>query len=216
MPYELVIFDCDGVLVDSEPIVNRLFVATLAGLGHALDYEKTLREFSGTSTARRFEVCQRRLGMVVPPEVVGLFKKRLSEAMARELRPVSGVRAALERMDGPRCVASNGSPQDIRERLDIAGLLSYFEPYLFSATEVPRGKPHADVFLHAAQAMGIRPPRCAVVEDSITGVEAGVRAGMAVFGYATLSDPTILQAAGARVFFEMAKLPELLHSDGGM
>src|SRR5207249_1941077 len=108
MPYELVIFDCDGVLVDSEPIVNRLFVTMLEEVGHALDYEETLREFSGTSSARRLEVCQRRIGFAVPPEFLGLFKKRLSEALERDLRPVPGVRAALDRIDSPRCVASNG------------------------------------------------------------------------------------------------------------
>jgi len=210
MPYELIIFDCDGVLVDSEPIVNRMFVTMLAELGHELDYKKTLVEFSGTSVARRFEVCRQRLDFAVPSEFLGLFQKRLAEALERELHPIPGVRAALDRIHTPCCVASNGSPQDIRARLGIAGLLSYFEPHVFSAMEVSRGKPDPELFLHAARTMGTPPPRCAVVEDTVTGVDAGVRAGMAVFGYARLSDPTTLQAAGARVFFEMAKLPELL------
>jgi len=130
--------------------------------------------------------------------------------MRRELRPVEGVAEALAQLRTPWCVASNGSHEDMRARLGLAGLLSQFEPHLFSASEVGRAKPHPDLFLHAARCMRAEPFRCAVIEDSVTGVQAGVRAGMAVFGYARLTAGESLRRAGAKVFAHMDELPSLL------
>jgi len=210
MSPELIIFDCDGVLVDSEPIVNRVFVEMMAELGFELDYEDTLREFSGGSMSTRLQVTQQRLRWSVPPEFVDNFDRRLSEAMGRELRAVPGVFEALAQLRMLWCVASNGSHEDMRARLGLAGLLAQFEPHLFSASEVGRAKPHPDLFLHAARRMGAEPSRCAVIEDSVTGVQAGVRAGMAVFGYARLTPGESLRRAGAKVFAKMDELPSLL------
>jgi HAD superfamily hydrolase (TIGR01509 family) len=209
---ELIIFDCDGVLVDSEPIVNRLFVEMLGELGYHLDYERTLRESSGGTMAMRMSSTQQRLGWQPPADFTAQFDRRLSAALQRELRPVPGVRALLADLLVPWCVASNGSHDDVRSRLDYAGLLAEFDPPAFSATEVAVGKPAPDLFLHAAARMTTRPDRCVVVEDSVPGVRAGVAAGMPVFGLARLTNPGDLREAGATVFEDMSELPGLLRT----
>ena len=208
--WDLVIFDCDGVLVDSEPLVNRLFVDMLAERGYDLDYDATLREFSGAAMTTRLETSRRRLGWPVPAGFTEEFDRRLQAAMERELQSVPGVRAVLDGLQGARCVVSNGAHHHMRFRLGRVDLLAAFEPHLFSANEVARPKPAPDVFLHAARAMGAPPSRCAVIEDSVTGVRAAVDAGMTVFGFARLADPDALRTAGARVFERMDELPDLL------
>jgi HAD superfamily hydrolase (TIGR01509 family) len=210
MRFDLIIFDCDGVLVDSEPIVNQLFVDMLGELGHTLDYEATLREFSGGAMSARMAITRQRLGWFPPAGFVADFDQRLLDAMRRELRAVPGVREMLDLLPGPWCVVSNGAYEDIRFRLECTGLLDDFEPYLFSASALARPKPAPDVFLHAAQSMAAAPQRCLVIEDSVTGVRAGVEAGMTVFGFARFTSADRLQQAGARVFERMSDLPALV------
>lgn len=208
----LVIFDCDGVLVDSEPIVNRVFVDMLSERGYSLDYEGTLREFSGGTMATRLASTQARFGWVAPDGFTAAFDRRLQAAFERELRPVQGVRAVLDQLSAPWCVASNGAPEDIRTRLGLAGLLKRFDPRLFSAAEVARGKPAPDLFLHAASAMGVAFDQCVVVEDSVPGVRAGVAAGMTVLGFSALTSSDALREAGAAPFDDMSLLPSLLQT----
>ena len=210
MCFDLIIFDCDGVLVDSEPIVNQVFVDMLGELGYTLDYEATLREFSGGSMGGRLATSSQRLGWSPPAGFVADFNRRLRDAMRRDLRAVAGVRQILDLLPRPWCVVSNGAQEDIRFRLGRAGLLDDFEPYLFSASEVAQPKPAPDVFLHAARSMAVAPQRCGVIEDSVTGVRAGVEAGMIVFGFARLTPARLLHEAGARVFERMSDLPAML------
>ncbi len=207
---DLIIFDNDGVLVDSEPIVNRLFVEMLGELGHTLDYERTLREFSGGTMAGRLAAVEPRLGWRAPPEFTAEYDRRLRVLFERELRPVPGIGLLLPRLSCPWCVASNGGPDDIRSRLGWAGLLTDSAPPMFSATQVARGKPAPDLFLYAAATMGASPDRCVVIEDSVPGVQAAVAAGMPVLGYARLTSADALRAAGAQVFDDMVLLPRLL------
>jgi HAD superfamily hydrolase (TIGR01509 family) len=145
------------------------------------------------------------------------WRRRTLDAFGRELRAVDGVEAVLDGLKAPFCVASSGEPARMRFTLGMTGLLPRFEGRMFSAVEVPRGKPAPDLFLHAARRMGAAPARCAVVEDTAVGVRAGAAAGMTVFGYAVMSDPDALRAAGAaHVFGDMRELPDLLerHSHG--
>ena len=179
--FDLVIFDCDGVLVDSEPLVNRVYVEMLGELGYTLDYSACLSEFAGAAMTTRLQAFTDRFGWVAPPEFPALFQERLYEAMTRELRPVVGVKDALSCTSGSRCVASNGNRGEIVFRLNTCDLMSHFGDAIFSGTEVSRPKPYPDVFLAAAAAFGVAPSRCAVIEDSLTGVQAAVRAGMNVF-----------------------------------
>lgn len=210
MPVDLIIFDNDGVLVDSEPLVNRLFVEMLGELGHPLDYEHTLREFSGGTMAGRLAVIEPRLGWRAPAEFTAEYDRRLRVILERELRPVPGIRPVLSRLSCPWCVASNATLDDVRSRLGWAGLLADVAPPMFSATQVACGKPAPDLFLHAAATMGIPPARCVVVEDSVPGVQAAVAAGMPVLGFARLTSPDALRDAGAEVFDDMALLPRRL------
>jgi HAD superfamily hydrolase (TIGR01509 family) len=210
MAWELVIFDCDGVLVDSEPLANRVFTEALRQIGVEISYEEVCRTFIGLSMSRCMEIVERRLGRPAPEGFVDRLQARTYEAFRAELRPVRGVARALERIDLPLCVASSGEPEKMRLSLGLTGLLDRFEGRLFSATEVARGKPWPDLFLHAARSLGARPEGCVVIEDSAPGVLAARAAGMAVLGYAGEGSGAGLAAAGARVFHDMEELPRLL------
>jgi HAD superfamily hydrolase (TIGR01509 family) len=212
-PWDLVIFDCDGVLVDSEPVSNRVFTEMLNGIGLRTTLDETTRDFVGRSMKSCVEIVERRLGRPVPADFVETLQARTFAAFREGLHAVPGIEAALDAVDAagvPTCVASSGEHAKMRTTLGLTGLLPRFEGRLFSATEVPRGKPHPDLFLHAARAMGADPARCAVVEDSPVGAQAGVAAGMTVFGYAARSNPAALAAAGATVFRDMKELPGVL------
>jgi HAD superfamily hydrolase (TIGR01509 family) len=210
MRFDLIIFDSDGVLVDSEPIVNRVFVEMLGGFGFTLDLHETLKEFCGASMENRLKVTQERLGWNAPPGFVAAFESRLNIATEQELTLVPGVSEVLDKLLVPWCVASNGSHEDMRHRLNLGGILGRYSPKLFSAMDVARAKPSPDVYIHTAKWMGVEPSRCAVVEDSLAGVQAGLGAGMVVFGYAGRTPSQILREAGAKVFDSMTELPELL------
>jgi beta-phosphoglucomutase-like phosphatase (HAD superfamily) len=213
-----VIFDCDGVLVDSEPISNRLLAEALTGIGLPMTEEESTASFMGRSWTSNVEVIEERLGRKVPPDLRARYLDDMHAAFERELQPVPGIAAALDRIEMTWCVASSSDPGQIRFSLGHTGLLERFtqpaspagtgDGRLFSATEVAHGKPAPDLFLHAAARMGWEPAQCAVVEDSQAGVQAGLAAGMMVLGYAGRTDPALL--AGARVFTRMDELPELL------
>lgn len=210
MNHELVIFDCDGVLVQSEALVNRLFVEMIAEVGFALDEGESLREFSGVALASRVAVVVARFGWSSPDGFVKAFLGRLSTVVAKELRATEGVRDAIEALTTPYCVASNGIPEEIQARLTAAGLFDLFPKWRFSASEVAHPKPAPDVYLHAARTLGVVPSRCVVIEDSLPGVRAAVLAGMPVLAYASATDPNVLRTVGAIVFDDMRALPALL------
>jgi HAD superfamily hydrolase (TIGR01509 family) len=203
------------VLVDSERITNTVLMQMLGELGLSLTLEDMFRDFVGRSMAGCLEIVEARLGHAVPADFVTRMQAHTARALRAELEPVAGVREVLAGLDIPCCVASSGDHDKMRLTLGITGLYGHFSGRLFSATEVPRGKPFPDVFLHAARRMGADPARTAVVEDSAVGVAAGVAAGMHVFGYAGLGDPRALAAAGAVVFHRMAELPALLRAGTG-
>jgi HAD superfamily hydrolase (TIGR01509 family) len=151
-----------------------------------------------------------RFGHAAAADFADDVRQRTLAALREEIEPVPGIAAALARIPVPMCVASSGQLVKMRTTLRATGLLSRFEDRLFSAAGMARGKPHPDIFLHAAREMGAEPASCAVVEDSLVGVQAGIAAGMTVFGYAALSDAHALSAAGAHVFTDMQELPTLL------
>lgn len=217
----LVIFDCDGVLVDSEPIANRVLADLLTELGRPTTTEESLRRYVGRSLPSILDEVESELGRPLAREredVVEEYRSGVFAGFARGLLPIAGIAAALEQIvrgDVAICVASSSWPDRIELSLRLTELLPHFEGRVFSAIEVERGKPHPDLFLHAARQMGAEPGRCLVVEDSVYGVRAGVAVGMPVLGYCPAgpeADPTSLAAAGARVFGAMAELPELVSS----
>jgi beta-phosphoglucomutase-like phosphatase (HAD superfamily) len=210
-PIELVIFDCDGVLVDSERIAVRVQVALGAALGWPLTAEEVIARFIGRSHADIREQVAARLG----EETAAIWSKRFEElhreAVDSELIPVEGIPEALGMITLPTCVASSGSHDKMRHTLGRTGLYEHFADRIFSAAEVARGKPAPDLFLHAAQRMGVDPAACAVVEDSRPGVQAARAAGMRAFGYAGgLTAAEQLEGPGTVVFDDMRELPALL------
>jgi HAD superfamily hydrolase (TIGR01509 family) len=212
---DAVIFDSDGVLVDSEPVGNATLAQLLTELGLPTTTEESMAEFMGRRFTHVEEVVARRLGRPAPPELRERYYARLFDAFERDgLRPVPGIEQALDAIRLPRCVASSGPPEKIRRALRAAGLLDRFpDDAIFSGQDVAHGKPAPDLFLHAAAAMGFDPATTAVVEDSPAGVEAGRAAGMVVLGYAGRTPPALLRAAGATtVFANMGELADLLAS----
>ncbi|MFF2044932.1 HAD family hydrolase [Kitasatospora sp. NPDC058170] len=214
-PIELVIFDCDGVLVDSERIAARVQVALGAELGWPLTESEVVERFIGRSTASIAEQVATRLGA----ETAALWGKRFEqlhrEAVDVGLRPVEGLPEALAGIALPTCVASSGSHEKMRHTLGRTGLYGHFEGRIFSATEVDRGKPAPDLFLYAAERMGVDPAACAVVEDSRPGVQAARAAGMRAFGYAGgLTPAERLEGPATVVFHDMRELPALIGGSG--
>ncbi|MCC7361516.1 MAG: HAD family hydrolase [Anaerolineales bacterium] len=210
MPPALIIFDCDGVLVDSEPLANRVLAEALADLGLHLTLEETMQQFVGRSVSACEAHIAALTGRPVPAGFTPDWQARTLAAFRAGLEPVPGVRAALDALPYPRCVASSSNPERIALALSLTGLTDYFDGRLFSATQVARSKPAPDLFLFAAHTLGAAPERCVVVEDSRFGAQAGVAAGMRVLGYAPHDSGAALAEAGAVVFADMAELPRLV------
>lgn len=209
--FDLIIFDCDGVLVDSERLAIEVDRRVLADLGWSLSHSEILHRFVGRSAAHFLAEIERHLGVTLPDDWEGPYQSWYDDAFARELTAVPGVEAALDEIVTPACVASSGSHAKIRRTLGLTGLHARFEGRIFSADDVVEGKPAPDLFLHAAETLGVDPGRCAVVEDSRFGVQAAMAAGMPVFGYAGgLTPPEWLEREGATVFTDMRELPALL------
>jgi HAD superfamily hydrolase (TIGR01509 family) len=212
-PFELVIFDCDGVLVDSERIAVRVEARFLTELGWPLSEAEIVERFMGRTDQYMDEAIQAELGDRLPGDWKDQFHRRYREAYAAELAPVDGVLDALDQIERttPTCVASGGSHDKLRFTLGHTGLYQRFEGRIFSGYEVANGKPAPDLFLHAAARMGVEPARCAVVEDSRFGVMAARAAGMRAFGYAGgLTPPDRLGGPATVVFDDMRDLPRLL------
>jgi len=213
-PPDLVIFDCDGVLVDSERLSVRVEARVLSELGWQIEEAEVVTRWMGrTSQAQLSEVADR-LGREVADRFDAQTTSELHAAFESELVAVPGIEELLDHLDSAgvaTCVASSGTHDRMAVTLGATGLLERFESRIFSGTEVAHGKPAPDLFLHAAARMGVAPQRCVVVEDSGYGVQAGVAAGMTVYGYADgLTPADVLAASGAVVFDEMSDLTGLL------
>jgi HAD superfamily hydrolase (TIGR01509 family) len=213
-PFELVIFDNDGVLVDSERLAVRVESEYLTELGWPLSEAEVVHRFMGRTAEYMDEAIEAQLGSRLPDDWRDQFQRRYREAFAAELAPVDGITEALDRIAIPTCVASSGSHDKLRFTLGHTGLYERFEGRIFSGYEVANNKPAPDLFLHAAARMGAEPARTAVVEDTLPGVTAARSAGMRVFGYAGgLSTPERLAGEATVVFSDMRDLPRLL-ADG--
>jgi HAD superfamily hydrolase (TIGR01509 family) len=211
LPIDLVIFDCDGVLVDTEPLALRVCVALGAELGWPLSEGEIIDRFLGRSERAVSAQIAERLGEAAAGRWSGEYRRRLEAAIDAELTEVDGIGEALAAITLPTCVASSGRHDKMRHTLGRTGLYERFAGRIFSASEVAHGKPAPDLFLYAAARMGVEPERCAVVEDSQYGVRAARAAGMRSFGYAGgLTPAQWLTGEGTVVFEDMRKLPALL------
>jgi HAD superfamily hydrolase (TIGR01509 family) len=211
---DLAIFDCDGVLVDSEPISNEVLARMLSEEGLPTTMAQSRREYQGLLLADVLASAEAQLGRPLPEGWLDRYERERSVAFRDGLRPIAGVARAVELIRGSGvgvCVASQGKLEKTRLSLQFTGLDALFEDgALFSAYQVSRGKPHPDLFLYAAQTMGADPSRCVVIEDTPSGVEAGVAAGMRVLGYSADSDEQALRRAGAETFRLLDELAGLL------
>jgi HAD superfamily hydrolase (TIGR01509 family) len=211
---QLVIFDCDGVLVDTERLTVGLEARLLTELGWPHTEEEVVARWMGRTSAAQLAEIGERLGPDVADRFDELATTQLHEAFERELEAVDGVAVLLDHLDRRRvasCVASSGTHERIRRTLGITGLLDRFDGRIFSSSDVEHGKPAPDLFLHAASAMCAPPSGCAVVEDSVYGVQAGVAAGMTVHGFAGgLASADALADAGALLFERMTDLVHVL------
>lgn len=213
---DLVIFDCDGVLVDSERLSVEIDRRVLSDLGWDLTIEEIVHRFVGRSEAHFRTEVETRLGHALPEDWEVPYQPWYREAFEGELHTVPGVVAALEAISSATCVASSGTYEKIRFTLGLTGLLPRFEDRIFSAVDVENGKPAPDLFLHAASRMGVPPSRCVVIEDSRFGVEAARAAGMHAFGYCGgLTPAEWLTGENTTVFADMAELPVLLGMTSG-
>jgi HAD superfamily hydrolase (TIGR01509 family) len=211
---DLVIFDCDGVLVDSERIAVRIDALVLAELGWPLSEQEVIERFVGRPEAYMVEQIELALGRELAADWDAAYRPLYREAFEAELEPVDGVIEALDGIPAPTCVASSSSHERLRHTLGLTGLLERFDGRIFSADDVRNGKPAPDLFLHAAATLGADPARCAVVEDSRYGVEAARAAGMRAFGYAGgLTAADRLAGPATTVFDDMRELPALLAVD---
>ncbi len=211
---QLVIFDCDGVLVDSEAISCGVLASMVSAEGFATTLEQARRDYQGLRLDEVLTSVQVKLGRPLPADWLARYERQRAETFRQDLKAVPGAAATVARVAAAGvavCVASQGKLEKTRLTLGLTGLLELFrDDALFSAHSVPRGKPHPDLFLSAASAMEAEPTRCAVVEDTPTGVTAAVAAGMRVFGYSADSDETALRDAGAELFASLDQLPALL------
>jgi len=210
----LVIFDCDGVLVDSEPISNAVLAASLTTAGLPTSADEAVQEYKGMLLSDIRARAEQLLGRPLPDGLLDDFEREREQAFRTSLQAVPGAREAVEAVQAAGvgvCVASQGKLQKTELTLTLAGLRDLFaDEALFSAYQVPRGKPHPDLFWHAAAAMGAAPERCVVVEDTVIGVSAADAAGMRVIGYAAAEDPAALRAAGAAPVRSLAEVPAVL------
>jgi HAD superfamily hydrolase (TIGR01509 family) len=212
----LVIFDCDGVLVDSEPLSNTVFARALKREGLDWSVEETMRRLMGRSMKACVEIIE---GLLARQLSEGFMHKLQAETLQAfrdaPLQPVPGINEAIDALEAAgaqTCIASSGGFDKMEVSLGVTGLLARFEGRIFSATQVSRPKPYPDLFLHAAIAMNEQPFDCVVVEDSVPGVQAAKSAGMRVLGYigAPHSDRDAMAGAGALLFSDMKQLPELV------
>jgi HAD superfamily hydrolase (TIGR01509 family) len=209
--FDLIIFDCDGVLIDSERLAVRTESQILTELGWPLTEADVIERFVGRSSVYMQRVIEEQLGRTVDWKVQ--FEHRVREVCERELVPVEGVIDALDQITVPTCVASSSSHQMLDFKLGLTGLAERFAGRIFSADDVAHGKPDPAVFLFAASTLGVAPSRCAVIEDSASGVEAGLAAGMAVFAFSGgVTSPQKLTRDTVVLFDAMRLLPALLTS----
>ena len=210
MNTKCILFDCDGTLVDSENITNRV-VANMAGeLGISMTLREAQIKFGGKTLDAVIYGMKEMSGKDIPADWLPRLVKEVSKAYETDLQPMEGIKKLLDSIDIPICVASNGEPRHVKGSLMLTGLNGYFNENVFTASEVNRPKPAPDLFLHAAQKMGFKPKDCVVIEDSIPGVTAAVNANIKVYGLVKLCSAEELESAGAIPFKTMHELSELL------
>jgi len=212
MSEKCIIFDCDGVLVDSERVANHLLAEMVQPYGVEMTGEEATARFTGSNMAAVLAVINEKADRPLPDDFASLYREKMHAAFETDLLPIEGVADALEAIPNPKCVASSGPIAKMDVTLSVTDLKKHFEGRIFSSYEIDSWKPEPDLFLHAAKEMGFRPADCIVVEDSPLGVRAGVAAGMRVLCYCEGDGGEAMRKLGATVFQSMTDLPPLIES----
>ncbi|WP_152286127.1 HAD family hydrolase [Flavicella marina] len=210
MKYKCVIFDCDGVLVDTEHISIGTLVSMGNELGAALDFEFAMVHFLGKSLEYCFRYIEARCTKPFPNDFEKQYRAVSFEKFKNELQPIEGIKELIEKLNVPFCVASNGPLNKMKLNLQTVGLDSAFGTNMFSAYDINKFKPDPALFLYAAETLGFTPEECVVIEDSDVGVKAAIAGGFDVFGFANPRSESLLKDAGANLFYHMNELSELL------
>jgi HAD superfamily hydrolase (TIGR01509 family) len=216
LSFELIIFDCDGVLVDSEVISCRAHAETLTRHGYPITADQVFDRFLGVSEFEARMIVEAEIGRKLPNDFISQVNHATLHSYANDLRPVPHVAEAIAAISLPKCVASSGTPEKIRHGLTCTGLYDVLSPHIFSASQVKRGKPAPDLFLYAAEQMNASPARCVVIEDSVPGVTGARAAGMTALGFHGGSHcrpgyaDTLRSAGAAATFDDMRKLPGMI------
>ena len=208
--YKCVIFDCDGVLVDSEPLGNQVMVDMANELGLKIDLEYAYQHFKGNALKNCIAQISELVDSEMPSDFEADYRRRSFEKFKKEIQPVEGILDFLKNLQLPFCVASSGPESKIRLNLELTGLLPYFESNIFSCYTIQKWKPNPAVFLWAAESMGFQPSECLVIEDSLIGVNAALEGGFDVFGFTAHDYQNELEEKATKTFDSMLKLRELL------
>lgn len=213
MNYKCIIFDCDGVLVDSETISAKIFQKMAAELGFNLNFKTAVENFAGTSMTENLKFIENNIKGSLPEGFEQDFRNRTFEAFKTDLKPIYGIHDLIDKVKVPFCVASSGPVSKIRLNLTTTNLIDKFEGRIFSSYDIKSWKPEPGIFLHAAKEMGFTPEECIVIEDSQAGVKAAVSGGFRVFALGNKKDQKAFEELGASVFFGMRELESILKLD---
>lgn len=208
--YKCIIFDCDGVLVDSEPIGNQVLVDMANSYGADIDLDYAFKHFKGGSIYTCRDKIQALVNQPLSQDFIAEYRRRSYSAFKEQIQPVEGVKEVIESLSIPFCVASSGPTEKIRLNLELTGLLPYFEDNIFSCYTIEKWKPEPDVFIWAAKTMGFKPEDCVVIEDSLTGIQAAKAGGFDVFGFTAHDYNNELEAEATTTFNSIEKLLELI------
>lgn len=208
--YKCIIFDCDGVLVDSEPIGNKVMVEMANELGAAVNLDYAYNHFKGNSLINCVSRIAHLIEGKIPSNFESEYRKRSFEKFINEIQPVNGIHEVVENLKIPFCVASSGPESKIRLNLELTGLWPYFDPNIFSCYAIQKWKPNPAVFLWAAKTMGFQPSECLVIEDSLIGINAALEGGFDVFGYTAHDYRDELPKKATKTFSDMLILPKLI------
>lgn len=210
MKYKCIIFDCDGVLVDSEPIAHQVIVELANSYGANLTYEEAHDRFAGTFLSHVIAEIEKLIGKKIPDNFESEYRRISFDRFKKFIQPIEGVKQLLKKLNAPICVASNGPLNKMELTLSTTNLISHFNGNLFSAYQVNAWKPNPTLFLHAAKNMGYSPTDCLVIEDSLSGVKAAISGGFDVVALGNKKNRKELETVGARVFFSINEIEKYL------
>ena len=211
MKYKCIIFDCDGILVDSEAISSKVLIEMVKSVGLNIDLDYAVKHFSGISLKSTFDYIEGMIGKSLPVEFEKEYRKNTFKAFKTDLKPVNGVHDLLNRITLPYCVASSGPLEKIKLNLKTTNLIEKFENKIFSSYEIGSWKPDPGIFLFAAKKMGYKPNQCVVIEDSMAGIKAAKAGGFDVYALVKNRNENVLENTGVNVFYDMNNLDSLLN-----